>query len=165
MISHSKQPQRHATLAAAGLLCFLMSLPHAGLLLVLCSPFILLGMGYALAKAYFVPEQRKRQWQCILIWLLAVGIAIAVQGLRHWQTRQQANAIVASIEAFHTRYGRYPEDIRQIGLEQNQLTQRLGQSYYTGQYGKPSFFYASSYTAFDTEQYDFEAHCWQHHPD
>lgn len=80
----------------------------------------------------------------------------------HHSTRGKAQKIVDKIESFHASNRTYPVEISDVGVSKDQMKELLGLSYYINKNGKVLFGYASTFVAFEFEEYNFANHTWIH---
>jgi len=81
---------------------------------------------------------------------------------RHETTRRNADEMVAAVEAFHRANGRYPAALDEVGIDREQVKDRLGSmSGYFVQKGKPHLGYPDTFTPFGYCGYDFDKRAWR----
>ena len=150
------------TLLEAAVVVFVLAQRGVGFMVI----FMVLGLLVWIPYSFFViarkPEQRRWRLACIGIWVLAVPLVYGVHSYRHETTRRNADEMVAAIEAFHRASGRYPATLDEIGIDREQVKDRLGSmAGYFVQNGKPHLGYPDTFTPFGYCRYGFDKHAWR----
>jgi hypothetical protein len=153
------------TLLTAGLMVFILGQNHAGFMLYVVVVPLLIWIPYSVYLMFRRPDVRASQLARVTIWMVAIALVAGIHYIRHKTTRQNADEIVAAINNFSTTHGRCPETIDEIGINQQQLMEKLGLSGYACKDGNPRLFYAVTYVVFDTYDYDFGSGAWKYDAD
>ena len=128
--------------------------------------FVVLGLlvwiPYSLYRMAKKPEQKRWRLAVMGIWLLVAPLVYGVHAWRHETTRRNADRMVAAIEAFHRTNGRFPATLDEIGIDREQVKDKLGSmSGYLLDKGKPHLGYPDTFTPFGYCSYDFEKRAWR----
>lgn len=150
------------TLFWATLMTVLLAMPHAGFMLYLVVIPLSLWTLYSIYLSVRKPELRANQLTRMSIWLLAVALVVGIHYIRHITTRQSADEVVAAIKSYTVTHGLCPVELEDIGIDPQQLQDKLGMAGYSCQDGKPHFFYKVTYIVFDTYSYDFNKGVWKY---
>lgn len=149
-------------LISSGVMVWFLSQRHSGFLLyfvaLLLIPWIIQSI-WVIARR---PEQRKTRSWLLAIWLVAVTIVISVHVFYAVSARNYAQAIADSIKRHIKERGVCPTTLTDVGYSDKQFREELGMGGYDCKSGKPRLFYASTFTVFETEHYDFELRRWRH---
>jgi hypothetical protein len=133
--------------------------PGAGVLLPLFVPVLLVWLPRMAWVAWRRPARRKAQG----IKVLALVGAIVVAGLAHGRydsrSRAQAQKVVDAVTAYHVQHGAYPDDLAQLGLDEQAL-RRDGDVRYLHIEDRHQVVYAAQFTVFDQYVYDFDKPGW-----
>ncbi len=154
-----------SSLVAAGLLALLCSQRYTANVLVV---FFLVWLFWLPYSAYVLlrrPAMRRRQLWRLAIWFGTAGWIALVHVYQYHATRRYADEVVAKIEAYRAEHQRYPESMKDIGLDREAFRENLGYANYSADNGSPSLFYGATFEPFSTYAYDFQARSWQFHPD
>jgi hypothetical protein len=140
---------------------------HTGFLIPLFIAALLLWWAIAWSAARLVgrpsPGWRRRVLRFGL-WAIALGLSGAVHAYWSQAARAQADAVASAVLAYKSRAGSFPASLEQVGLDEIRLRHdwMLGYAFADG---RPSLFYAATFTMFDGYAYDFEQRRWEFVPD
>lgn len=154
--------QYRSTIAAAAVLGFLIAARHAAFVILLVWLVLIIYGLAATVKAIKTPELRAPLLAKASIWVFMSVAVVSWHLYVHHSTRGKAQQIVDKIESLHVSNGTYPVEISDIGVSKDQMKELLGLSYYINKNGKVLFGYASTFVAFEYEEYDFANHTWVH---
>lgn len=157
--------QYRNTIATALVLGLLASARHAGVMLLLVWPILILYGLAATVKAIRNPELRNPLLVKASIWVFMSVLVVSWHLFMHHSTRDKAQQIADKIESFRALKGVYPVDISDIGMSYKEMKAMLGLSYYINKDGKVIFGYASTFVPFEYEEYDFASQAWAHSSD
>jgi hypothetical protein len=151
-----------STLIAAGVVALFLCQRHLGFMVLLegliLAPWIVFSIWVSIKN----PQQRSLRAAKVGIWLLSVGIVIGVHFFVATQTRERAQKLVDAVMSYHASHGAYPVDTQSIGYTKEEVRSMIGMGGYRFEHSQPSFFYASTYVPFETEDYDFSKRKWKH---
>ena len=165
MSAWSRIKELRNTLIVAGIVTLLLCQRHLGYMVFFEILILIPWLLGSLWKIIKNPQIRSLQATKISIWLLSVVIIIGSHYSLASRTRAHAQEIVDAITAYHTAHGRYPEpkDLQSIGYTEDKIRSMVGGlGGYFIEGGQPSFFYASTYIIFETDNYDFSKREWVH---
>lgn len=152
-----------ATIVAAGVVTLVLCQRHLGFAVLLeilvLLPWIVVSIWTAAGNS----QQRPLLAAKVGIWLLSVGVVIGVHAVLASLTRAKAQKVVDAITSYYTAHGSYPVDIQAVGYTEGEVRSMVGMGGYHFEFGRPSFFYASTYVPFATNDYDFSGREWTHH--
>src|SRR5437870_12823715 len=92
----------------------------------------------------------------VAIWGFALALVAAVQGYSAYAARADADMAVAAVTRDKERTGSYPATLGEVGLDPDDLW-RKWRAVYAARGGRPSLFYATTFTPFESYHYDFQA--------
>ena len=149
-------------------LCTLLILycasPGAGFLLPLWLAIVLawcVRLGWI---AWRRPARRQAQGVKLLMLVVAMTVAALAHGRYESQSRAQAQKVVDAVTAYHVQHGGYPDDLRQVGLDEQAL-RRDWQVRYLNRDGQHRVVYAAEFTVYDSYAYDFDKPGWVYSAD
>jgi hypothetical protein len=119
---------------------------------------------FQVAHAIFLAEARKFRLLRVGVWLLAFALVIGIHLVRDRLMRQEAEAIVVKIQAYHAQYGTCPPTLESIGESRKNFREKLG-GVYVCEEGRLHLSYRVPYNGFDRYHYDFERQAWDYVPD
>ncbi len=154
-----------ATLLAAGVVTWAMAQPGFGFTAWLLALVLMFAIPHRIIQAVRVPATRPLQVARIGIWLAALALVTTVHYERSEASRRAADEVLAKITAFSARHGRCAANLREVGLTQKELSEKIGTwSYYVCEHGRRHFFYRATFLYFAIYRYDFAARSWQYLP-
>ena len=139
----------------------LLAQKHAGFMLYLLLPIMLV---YLLLSAWRIRKQPQRLPELplkMLLCLTSISAIAMVHMHYHQQARAQANRVVAAIIAYQQSHGAYPASLQAAHI---QVTPSA-RIYYHLREQQPSLFYPTTFTPFETYDYQFDSQQWQHRAD
>ncbi len=154
-----------ATIMSALLVTGLFSLPDMGGFGAFVIVPIVVWLPHGLYVLIARPELRRWQATRLGAWLAAAFIILSVQSVPAEIARHTANGIVAQLDDFAARAGRYPESLAALGFDQQALWETPGHPHYHLLGGKPHLSYADHVSVLSSYDYDFENREWRYHPD
>lgn len=156
--------QEYAPLIAAVLLLALCIPMHAGFMLIFAAPLTAVWIIYSVVVAVRTPARLRPQ----VVKALVLAGAFSVIAFAHLYyahaARTAAQQVADAVMSFKAREGRYPDRAAEAGVDEVELG-RKWMLHYRQASGKPSLMYATTFTPFETYDYDFETSTWMYHPD
>ncbi|MDD4963687.1 MAG: hypothetical protein PHI11_07200 [Gallionella sp.] len=165
MTTTASKRKIYSSLLLAAVTVLLVAQSGAGFVLLLLFWPLFIWASYSAYIILFVPEGRTNQLIRVMIWVVAVALMVGIHHLRYVTTRQNADAIVATIHRYAVTHGKYPATLDEVGINRQQLRDKLGWSGYYCETGTPRFFYKGTYLPFESYHYDFSQNVWKHRSD
>ncbi len=160
-MSREHKRQILSPLLGAALVAFVLCQRHAGILLGLVLPILIIWLPYSIGVSVLNPQRRPLQLPQMAIWIVAVVTIVSVHYVRHVVTRHNADEIVTTINNYTAQHGHCPATTDDIGITRQELTAKLGfWSDYGCREGKQTFFYGVTYVPYDTYSYNFAKATW-----
>jgi hypothetical protein len=117
-----------------------------------------------LSRNWRTPEQRITRIGAIALVIFSVILVVGIHVQRSDIARVKAEWIVKSIEIFKTEHGRYPAELSEVGIANDEI-KSLRAHYFVDSEKRPFFLYESTTTAFSKLKYNFETREWEEHGD
>ena len=143
----------------AALIILSSARPGAGFLLPLWLPILLVWFLRMMWLAWRRPARRKAQGVKALVLVAAMAVGALAQGRYEHQAREQAQHVVDVVAAWRAQHGAYPDDLAQLGLDEQAL-RRDWQVRYLSRDGQHRVVYSATFTVFDSYTYDFDKPGW-----
>jgi hypothetical protein len=131
-----------------------------GELTLLLVPIVIVWLIYSAFVVWRRPTDRRLQIAKACACLAALGIITTAQWYHYYSARTAANQILAKLEAFKHRHGKYLGSLGEVHVAEGPLTFPQGLSYELDPTGNPSLVYMSTFAIFDIYDYDFGKHEW-----
>ncbi len=151
--------REYATTVACALIILYSAQPHAGFLLPLWLPILLVWFLRMAWIAWRRPARRRAQGIKVLVLVAAMAVAALAHGRYESQARAQAQKVVDAVTAYDVQHGGYPDNLGQVGLDEQAL-RRDWQLSYLNRDGIHRVVYAATFTVFDAYSYDFDKPGW-----
>jgi len=130
-----------------------------GFILTLLAPFLLLWFMRVAWVAWRQPARRRVQAIKLgVVVALVVGVALVQINFQRG-SREQAQKVVDAVAAYRAQHGSYPQDLAQVGLD-DQALRRDWRVHYWARDGKHSVVYAARFSVYDSFVYDFDKPGW-----
>ncbi|MDR2625781.1 MAG: hypothetical protein LBC37_05560 [Zoogloeaceae bacterium] len=111
-------------------------------------------------------EDRKHRLLRVGVWFLAFALVIGMHALRDSAVRQEADAMVAKIQAYQEEHGGCPPTLEAIQESKESIREKLGRGgFYACQEGFFRLTYTVPSSGFDRYYYDSERKNWNFVPD
>jgi hypothetical protein len=143
-----------------GIFLYLTCHPHGGLFVLGLLPFFACFWLYDLIFLVRRPEGRIRRTERLVTWMLAFGVAGAVNLYWSWDARAYANKVVGAVVNYRARSGTWPTDLENVGISQATAVRKWMLVYAVDERGRPGLIYPSPWDGFDTYSYDFDTGHW-----
>ena len=158
-------PARYwGTLILAGLMVAVTVPRHAGFLVFLWLALFSVRLLHAIFVMVREPSRRGELGVRLGIWVVAFAAIGAWHGYWTRAARLDADRVVASIARYQSQHGTYPENLRQLGLDEKGLRRQWMLGYHLDKQ-EPTLVYASTFGLFDAYVYDFPKHQWDYAAD
>jgi hypothetical protein len=108
------------------------------------------------------PTVRRLQLVKAGIWVLGVSIVMIVHANMFITARKNAAQVANTLEAYIRKNGKCPQSLSSVGVSETELRKAVGHVAYICESGKPTLFYWSTFVPFETENYSFSTHTWEH---
>ena len=118
---------------------------------------------FGLLNAIHNPAVRRPLAMRAAIWLVAFATIFSIHFVRSQLLRSHAEDMLARIDAYAAAHGHCAPGIEDLGISREEMTSRLGYSYYMCEDGRQVFYYAASFTVFSMWRYDFQKRTWHLH--
>lgn len=156
--------RHHLPFAAAIGLLLLCLQRHAGFMVLFAVPFIAIWLVYNTVAALRRPAGRRvRAYKGAILALVLAAIAAV-----HWwyahDARAHAQVAADAVLAFQAREGRFPVQLADAGVDPAQL-RRQWRLHYQLDGDRPVLFYGTTFTPFETHDFDFGTRGWVYRPD
>jgi hypothetical protein len=165
--SNGKTPKKKkifpAVIAAAIFVVFL-TMPYCGFILYLAIWPLLIWMAISIVAAVRNAGMRKIHLARVFVWVAAVTIVIGFNAIKVKLARDYANEVVTKVKMFSAAHGHCPETLDEIGVEKQELQEKLGRALYWCENGQPVLYYVVPYIMYDFYSYDFEREAWIYQP-
>jgi hypothetical protein len=147
-----------------GVLAFFFSKPHAGFMMAMIAPLVLIYQLYQLAMHWKTPEQRRKHLSAIVMIVLACIVVVAARAHHHNKARSIADKVAQEVIQFNASHGRFPVNMAEMGIPDfpKKLSYRPSYSIHDG---KPMLFYAATFVVFEAWIFDFPSRAWIYRPD
>lgn len=147
------------------LVVLLISQPHAAFGLVFLMPFFLIWIPYSLFLIVWKPARRNTQIAKIILWGVSVSVVVAIHVHRAQEIRARADSAIALILKYKADKGTFPNNLAEVGVTPDLGRSKLSQVHYLNTDGRPNFFYATTFSVFETYSFDFDTGNWRYNPD
>ena len=117
------------TLIPAAIVLVVASLNGAGPLLGLLLAVFIVWALYSAARMGVKPAERRDRGARLVIWAVALGIALAVQAYWTAASRSAAETAAAALRDHRSRTGAYPASLADTGLDEQALRGEWGLRY------------------------------------
>lgn len=156
--------RHHLPFAATIGLLLLCVQRHAGFMVLFAVPFIAIWLVYNTVAALRRPAGRRvRAYKGAILALVLAAIA-AVHGWYAHDARAHAQGAADAVLAFQAREGRFPAELADAGVDPAQL-RRQWRLHYQLDGDRPVLFYGTTFTPFETHDFDFGTRGWVYRPD
>lgn len=131
----------------------------AGFILTLLSPFLVLWFMRVGWVAWRQPARRRTQLikLGVIAALVLGGSLVQVDFQRG--SHAQAQKVADAVAAYRAQHGNYPEDLAQVGLD-DQALRRDWKVRYWAREGQHRVIYAATFSVYDSFVYDFDKPGW-----
>ncbi len=165
-MSKESTKKLYLSLLKAIFVAFLFSQRHMGIAVVFLLLALLFWIPYSFYTMFRRPDIRYTQLSSVSIWVVAFAVIVGDHYHLHKTTRQNANKIAMAITHFSDTHGHYPATLDEMGITHDHLVEKLGLSgYFLRDNGRPDFYYAVTFTVFDTYKYNFSEKTWVYDAD
>jgi len=131
----------------------------AGFILTLLSPFLLLWFMRVAWVAWRQPARRRMQLIKLgVIAALVLGVSLVQVNFQRG-SHAQAQKVVDAVAAYRAQHGSYPEDLAQVGLDDEALRRDWKVRYWARE-GQHRVIYAATFSVYDSFVYDFDKPGW-----
>ena len=130
-----------------------------GFILTMLAPFLLLWFMRVAWVAWRQPARRRMQLIKLgVIAALVLGVSVVQV---HFQrgSHAQAQKVVDAVAAYRALHGSYPDDLAQVGLDDEALRRDWKVRYWARE-GQHRVIYAATFSVYDSWVYDFDKPGW-----